>query len=103
MAPSVAGHTQRSCQPPFAPDTPPTSPPQHTTITHTCTNPPLLQKQEAGSRAIEADEQGRTPDALKLYQTALEIIAEGLALQVTVVGGCWLGVDVHVNQLDVDD
>ncbi|KAF8058342.1 spast [Scenedesmus sp. PABB004] len=37
---------------------------------------------EAGGRAIEADEQGRAGDALRLYSTALEIIAEGLALQV---------------------
>lgn len=38
--------------------------------------------QEAGSRAIEADEQQRVPDALRLYGTALEVIQEGLALQV---------------------
>jgi hypothetical protein len=38
--------------------------------------------QEAGGRAIEADEQQRVPDALKLYHTALEIIQEGLVLQV---------------------
>lgn len=38
--------------------------------------------QEAGSRAIEADEQQRHQDALKLYNKALEIIIEGLNLQV---------------------
>jgi hypothetical protein len=38
--------------------------------------------QEAGSRAIEADEQQRHLDALKLYKKALEIINEGLNLQV---------------------
>ncbi|WIA41878.1 hypothetical protein OEZ86_009202 [Tetradesmus obliquus] len=37
---------------------------------------------EAGTRAIEADEQQRPADALRLYQTALQVIAEGLALQV---------------------
>lgn len=37
---------------------------------------------EAGSRAIEADEQQQVPAALKLYGTALEIIREGLTLQV---------------------
>lgn len=41
--------------------------------------------QEAGSRAIEADEQQQVPSALKLYGTALEIIQEGLALQVCVL------------------
>jgi hypothetical protein len=38
--------------------------------------------QEAGTRAIEADEQQRHADAVKLYGTALEVIAEALSLQV---------------------
>jgi hypothetical protein len=45
--------------------------------------------QEAGTRAIEADEQQRSADALKLYRTALEVIAEALALQV-----CYFGVTI---------
>jgi len=36
--------------------------------------------------AIEADEQQRVPDALKLYGTALEVISEALALPVTSSG-----------------
>lgn len=38
--------------------------------------------QEAGTRAIEADEQQRHADAVKLYKKALEIVSEGLALNV---------------------
>jgi hypothetical protein len=53
-------------------------PPPHT---HT----PPTHPQEAGSRAIEADEQQQVLAALKLYGTALEIIQEGLTLQVSVL------------------
>lgn len=42
----------------------------------------LCGSQEAGTRAIEADEQQRQADAVKLYKKALEIISEGLALNV---------------------
>lgn len=42
--------------------------------------------QEAGTRAIEADEQQRQADAVKLYRTALQVIAEGLALNVPSTG-----------------
>jgi hypothetical protein len=54
--------------------------------------------QEAGTRAIEADEQQRSADALKLYRTALEVIAEALALQV-----CYFGVTVtNADSVDRD-
>jgi hypothetical protein len=38
--------------------------------------------QEAATRAVEADEERRSADAARLYATALQIIGEGLALQV---------------------
>jgi hypothetical protein len=42
--------------------------------------------QEAGTRAIHADEQQQHADAVRLYTTALEVIAEGLSLQVRTGG-----------------
>lgn len=56
--------------------------PTHVPCTATC----IADFQEAGTRAIEADEQQRHADAVKLYQKALEIISEGLSLQVPTSG-----------------